>query len=312
MSIKQLYSTILDSLELSFQYFINPEKRIFYGYLISAIILALFVYVKTKDKKTFLSKTLSKQVWLSASAFTDYSFLVFNSFLKIVLISPFLIWGLRLSYETTEWLNRTVGLANLDLSAFWTLLLYTFCITIANDFVVFITHFLMHKIPLLWEFHKTHHSATVLNPITQYRIHPVELIINNMGAMLVFGLLTGFFDYLSNHHIHPLTYLGANVFSFVFLVLGANLRHSHVKLTYFNWLEYIFISPFQHQIHHSNNERHFNKNMGSKLAIWDWLFGTLIRSKEVENLEVGLGDEDKDYTSFWKNLWIPFKKAFTR
>ena len=312
MTIKNLYTLIVESLELSYNYLINPEKRVFYGYLISSFLLTLFVYFKAKNKTDFFSKSFGKHIWFSSSALTDYCFLLFNSLIKIVLIAPFLIWGLKLSYETTEWLNRTIGLTNLAINQFWTLLLYTFCITLANDFIVFLTHYLMHKIPLLWEFHKTHHSATVLNPITQYRIHPVELIINNMGAMLVFGLLTGLFDFWSNYTIHPISFLGANVFSFVFLFWGANLRHSHVKLTYFNWLEYIFISPFQHQIHHSNNNEHFNKNMGSKLALWDWLFGTLLRSEEVDELNVGLGEEDKDYNSFWKNIWMPFKKVFTR
>ena len=49
--------------------------------------------------------------------------------------------------------------------------------------------------------------------------------------------------------------------------------------------------------------------MGSKLALWDLIFGTLVRSKEVDDLEVGLGDEDEDYNAFWKNLLYPFLEA---
>ena len=90
----------------------------------------------------------------------------------------------------------------------------------------------MHKLPFLWEFHKIHHSATSLNPLTQYRIHPFELIINNIRSILIFGLVTGLFDYLSAHQIDKLVFLGVNVFHFIFLLLGANLRHSHVKLKY--------------------------------------------------------------------------------
>lgn len=310
--IKHLNDTLNKSLQLSLSYFSNPEKRIFYGYLVSSILLALFVYFRSKDKRSFLSKTIGRKVWLSSSAFTDYGFLLFNSVVKIVMLAPFVLWGLQLSQEVSEWLKGTFGLIDLPFNRFWMLFIYTFCITLAHDFRAFITHYLMHKIPFLWEFHKVHHSATVLNPITQYRIHPIEIIINNFGFIGVYVLMTGLFGYLSKYTINPITYLGANVFSFTFLVLGANLRHSHVKFTYFNWLEYIFISPFQHQIHHSNNSRHFNKNMGSKLAIWDGLFGTLLRSKEVEDIEVGLGEEDINYNSFWKNLLIPFKRVFLR
>ena len=43
----------------------------------------------------------------------------------------------------------------------------------------------MHKIPILWEFHKIHHSATSLNPITQYRLHPLELLINTLENIAI-------------------------------------------------------------------------------------------------------------------------------
>ena len=34
-------------------------------------------------------------------------------------------------------------------------------------------HWLSHKVPLLWEFHKVHHNAEVLTPLTNFRLHPV-------------------------------------------------------------------------------------------------------------------------------------------
>jgi hypothetical protein len=44
--------------------------------------------------------------------------------------------------------------------------------------------------------------------------------------------------------------------------------------------------------------------MGGKFAIWDLIFGTLVRSKEVKNVKFGLGKEDKDYDTFAKSLII--------
>ena len=84
-----------------------------------------------------------------------------------------------------------------------------------------------------------------------------------------------------------------------------------MRLSYPTWLEKIFISPFQHQIHHSDNPAHFNKNLGSKLALWDWLFGTLVRSREVGKIQFGIGQENKDFKSFWQNIYMPFKKLFS-
>ena len=68
--------------------------------------------------------------------------------------------------------------------------------------------------------------------------------------------------------------------------------------------EYLLISPYQHQIHHSDNPKHFNKNMGSKLAIWDWMFGTLVLSKSASKMTPLFfgnffpGMPDNDFTNF--------------
>ena len=101
--------------------------------------------------------------------------------------------------------------------------------------------------------------------------------------------------------------MGVNVFHFVFIFLGANLRHSHVKLKYPKFLEYILISPFQHQIHHSNNPKHFNKNMGSKLALWDWILGTLVLSKSVGRISFGVDKDNSKFDNLFKSLFNPFK-----
>ncbi len=305
------FEIVLEGLKMPFSYFTNPQKRIHFLYLFTSLVLAYYVFKRTNVKTRFITYLFPKKIWLSKSAFIDYYLIFINSFLKIICIAPFLIYGLYIAFYTNEYLLKEFGYPTISLSKTQILLLYTFTLTILNDFFSFLIHYAMHKIKFLWEFHKVHHSATALTPITQYRIHPVELFINNARGIIIFGLTTGFFDFLSDNTIHKVLFLGANVFSFVFLALGANLRHSHVKLTYFNWLEYIFISPFQHQIHHSNNLEHYNKNMGSKLAIWDWLFGTLLRSKEVKTVHFGLGEsEDKSYDTLSKNLFKPFIKFY--
>ena len=68
---------------------------------------------------------------------------------------------------------------------------------------------------------------------------------------------------------------GTNVILVVFIHVYIHLQHSHMWIAFRGWLGRIFISPAHHQVHHSTNPTHFNKNLGSCLAIWDWLFGTL-------------------------------------
>jgi len=313
MSFNDIYINSYNAIIKVFNYTIDSDKRIFFLYLISALFLAYYVYSKTKEKVSFFTYIFNKKVWLSQSSKVDYGLIFLNSFVKVFLLGSFVVYGFRLAYETDEYLAHTFGLASNTWSKFEIILCFTITLTIVKDFTSFITHYLQHKITFLWEFHKIHHSATVLNPITQYRIHPIELILNNITAILAFGFTTGFYDYISIHHLSELEFLGANVFSFVFLFFGANLRHSHVKLNYFNWVENIFISPFQHQIHHSNNPIHYDKNLGAKLAIWDKLFGTLLKSNSVKNLKFGLGKgQDVHYKSLFQNLYMPFVTIFKR
>jgi len=308
--IQEAYYLLEEIISLSLSYFVNTEKRIHILYLFSSIVLAYYVYKKSSISSSFLRYIFPRKVWASKSAFVDYSMFCFNSLIKILFIGPYIIFGFYIAFYTNEYLLVVFGFPNFSMGVSLTIILYTITITLVADFFSYFTHFLMHRIPLLWEFHKVHHSAKTLNPLTQYRIHPIELIFNNFRNIIIFGLITGLFDYLSDHQIDKVMFLGANIFTFIFFFFGANLRHSHVKLKYPNLLEYIFISPFQHQIHHSINSEHFNKNMGSKLAIWDYFFGTLVLSKNITRVSFGIPKETLNYNSFLNNLINPFLKIF--
>lgn len=291
-------------------FLMRPDKRIFWPYLISSFVMAYLLFL-SKAKDTNFKSLFTKELWLGNSARVDYLFIFFNSWVKIFLIGPFLIYGSKLAFYTNEYLLEQFGYCPFNLSTGTTIAFYTLALFLVGDFASFFVHYLMHRIPFLWAFHKTHHSATSLNPITQYRIHPVELLINNAKGILIFGLVTGLFDYLSDSQLQKFTVFGnVSIFGFLFLLFGANLRHSPVRLTYPHFLERWIISPFQHQIHHSEDLKHHNKNMGSKLAIWDRWFDTLVRSKGIRALKFGIGPESNTfYRSFLGNLWQPFVDA---
>lgn len=308
MSLPEVYDGIVEALRLPIQMLVDSNSRLHVLYLLSSLVLAFFVYRKLKTQESFFSYVFKKEVWMSRSAIVDYGLVFFNGFIKVFLIGPYLVFGFYISYQLEALLPEWLGYPSGGLSPTTTIVLYTIVLTVVMDLSTYIIHFLMHRVPALWEFHKVHHSATTLNPVTQYRIHPVELIINNVKATLILGVVTGVFRYLSAHPIEEYTLIGANVLSFAFLFFGSNLRHSHIPLRYYNWLEYFLISPFQHQIHHSDDKRHFNTNLGSKLAIWDWMFGTLIRSESVNSINFGIGENEvKNYDSVWKNLVMPFR-----
>ena len=184
--------------------------------------------------------------------------------------------------------------------------MYTIALFTVSDFSRYWLHRFLHTIPFLWEFHKVHHSAKVLTPITFYRVHPVENLLFGFRYSLSIGLVTGVFIYFFGAMIDIYSILGVNILVFAFSLFGSNLRHSHVPFAYPKVFEKIFISPKQHQIHHST--KHFDKNFGGYLAIWDNVFGTLKFSNDVKVLKFGLRKSQmNDYNSILALLIKPFK-----
>jgi sterol desaturase/sphingolipid hydroxylase (fatty acid hydroxylase superfamily) len=308
MTITEIYDLTKDGVILALSYFTSPNKRVYIPFLFSSLLISYWVFKQSKLKGTFKNYVLNKKVWLSTSSLVDYSFLIFNGVFKIIAIGPWLIIGVYISFYTKEFLLNIWGYPDYVIGHKWIMIMYTIVLFIIKDLSSYLVHGMFHKIPLLWRFHKVHHSAEVLNPITQYRIHPVELMINNFKGVVVFGIVTGFFDFLSDGTLEIYMILGVNVLGFLFMFFGANLRHSHVKLKYPVWLELWLISPVQHQVHHSDRPEHFDKNFGSVLSFWDRIFGTLIISNDVGQIRYGLGKkEGKRMRSFLQNLIEPFK-----
>lgn len=306
--MSHIWDMILEMLSMPFTYLVDSHKRVFCLYLFSSFLLGLFVYKRLAPKVSFSKYFFNKDIWLGQSAQTDYSLIFFNSIIKVLLIAPFLGLVVSLVHSTQSGLTALFGQLTIQLSQVQWAFFYTVSLLLVNDFCSFFIHYLMHHYSFLWAFHKVHHSAEKLNPFTQYRIHPVELLINNARGIMVKGLVTGVFMFLAQDDISLLTIIGVNIFDFFFMLFGANLRHSHVPLKYFKALEYLIISPYQHQIHHSNNPKEFNTNMGSRLAIWDWLFGTLRLSTQVKKIRFGLGlNDDKNYRTFKQNLLSPLR-----
>ena len=105
----------------------------------------------------------------------------------------------------------------------------------AYDFGRFVAHCLLHEMPILWEFHKVHHSAEVLTPMTAFRVHPVDLLVMTWGGIFFSGLVTWAFHTLSNAPVDVFTFLSLNVLLWLSNTVG-NLRHTRVWITYGPWL----------------------------------------------------------------------------
>ncbi len=282
--------------------YFEPGKRLYWLYLLSsAVIAAIYLFVHKRQRRVVLSKKL----WLHTSALLDYKYFIVSFFIKTVLILPLVFGAHEVSLYVHGVLLDHFGLYQVRaLSYTAVLVLYTAAIFVVSDFTRYWLHRLLHTVPFLWEFHKVHHSAKVLTPITFYRIHPVENLLFAFRYALSIGAVTGVFIYFFGAYIAVIEIIGVNLFLFVFSLMGSNLRHSHVKLKYPKIVEKICISPYQHQIHHSTD--YSNKNYGGYLAVWDWMFGSLMRSKDAPKIRLGLGRQE--FATVAHLLFQPFVK----
>lgn len=309
------------SFDFLFQ-FDEPTSRLYHVNILSTLLLVLLVAYaiwQTKPGLSFralLKKWIfDKRYWWNASTRQDYTIYFLNGFIKTLLLVPLfecsfwisrhLLKGLLAVTEYQETLNYPASF--LAVSAF------TFFAFVWDDFLRFSHHVLMHKVPWLWEFHKTHHSARILTPITLYRNHPFESLLAIVRNSLSLGVSSALFVFLFGSTLSLWTLMGVNAFGFVFNLVGANLRHSHIPLG-FGWFENWIISPLQHQVHHSNQQEHYDKNFGVTLAVWDRLLGTLVKVQGPLKLRFGIHERFESSTARLlmqplKTILQPYLKA---
>ena len=286
---------------LGLDYIFTSHQRVYWLYLASTLLIT-FIYIKLYPAT--LSEYKNRTIWLHKSAKMDYKYFFVVAFIKAAFILPLILSSKDVSLWMTLFLQEQFGYRVVfAMSRESVVILYTLTLFIVGDFSRYWLHRLLHTVPFLWKIHEVHHSAEVLNPLTFYRVHPIENILFGLRYSLIVGLITGLFIYLFGAKIGLVQVVGANAFVFAFGMMGANLRHSHIPLRFGDVLEKIFISPYQHQLHHS--KEFINKNFGGALALWDWIFSTLHIENTRTNIEYGT-KKNSSFDTITQMLFKPF------
>jgi sterol desaturase/sphingolipid hydroxylase (fatty acid hydroxylase superfamily) len=157
---------------------------------------------------------------------------------------------------------------------------------LAFDFLVFVTHLLAHRVPLLWAIHSVHHQPEEIDVTVGLRTH----------------VLTSLF-YLPL--LLPLAALGVPLA--VFLPLGAlrlaAMALTHTRLRTPRWLDPYLNTPELHAVHHSADARHFDKNIGGILMLWDHVLGTYLPREPVARC----GLPGPQARNALEANWLPFR-----
>ncbi len=296
----------------------SSSSKIYWLYLVSAALIAVFVYLRTTKAPSLrgaLAFLAPRDVVAHRSAIADYKIWLVNGFLLIAVFFPyFSLSTLTAAHATKAGLATMTGLSGLGWSVNWTAVAaYTVADLLAIDAALFIAHYLQHKVPVLWEFHKTHHSAVVMTPVTVLRMHPVDQVLNFTMAAALPGFTAGVFSFLYAQPVPVFTVSGLNIGLFVFYLAGVPLRHSHLWLMYPRWIARHISSPAMHMIHHSSEKRHADRNIAQMFNFWDKLAGTFYMPDEKETFELGLaGGESSRFTTLGDLYWQPFRSVWRK
>lgn len=302
------------------EYLLSQSQRIYWLYLLSALGFAIIVYLLLKPSSSdgkrlgLFQYLFPKAVYFHKSAIVDYLFFYINTLVQILVVFPLFVGTSVAAARFSKSLLDdfyVLGGGIFPGDHIASIISFTLLIALALDLGVFIAHYMQHKIPFLWEFHKTHHSAAVLTPMTVYRVHPVDNLLTIGFSGVLVGLTNGVYQYLSAGSGELYNVWGVNAVVIVFYLTAYNLRHSHIWLSYGSFLSKWFVSPAMHQIHHSLDEHHRDKNIGLIFAFWDRLVGTLYVPEKQEILHFGIKPEEQKKFSNVLNLYmVPFINVF--
>lgn len=154
-----------------------------------------------------------------------------------------------------------------------------------------------HTVPLLWRFHRAHHSDPCMDVSTATRFHIGEIAISSAVRLPVILLLGIPWDAI-------LTY------DFT-LLLSTQFHHANMGLParLDRFLRFVLVSPNMHKVHHSRERAETDSNYSSVFSLWDRLFGTYRQRRDYRTILYGVdGLGEERFQTVVGLLTTPLKK----
>jgi sterol desaturase/sphingolipid hydroxylase (fatty acid hydroxylase superfamily) len=247
-------------------------ENYFYGLIIiSLVVFALEILFPWRKNQPIIRKDF----WL------DIFYMFFNFFILNLIIL------IALSNVTEQIFNdflsnfglQLVSLKFINLSQY-PKIISLLVFFIVSDFVQWNTHRLLHRVPFLWKFHKTHHSVKQMGFAAHLRYNWVEPIIYKVILYI------------------PLAIIGGFSIEDVFIVHFFTIAVGHLNHANLGWdygvLKYVFNNPKMHIWHHTKEmPNKYGTNFALTLSVWDYIFKTNYIPKDGRDNELGFsGDEN--------------------
>ncbi len=222
----------------------------------------------------------------SLHALRNIAVIALNAVITNLLLAPLIIFSTHISWGVFH-----------SVSLDWKVELILTILLI--DMLTYIMHVLFHKAPLLWRFHRMHHSDTEMDVTTGSRFHIGEHTISvcvRSGLYVLFSM--------------DLAYI-----LFYETLFLANVLFHHANLSIGDTLDKLYriflTSPNMHKVHHSDRKVETDSNYTSLLSVWDRLFGTYTLLENPKDIVYGIKGLEEEQ-SVIRMLLTPFKNIETR
>jgi sterol desaturase/sphingolipid hydroxylase (fatty acid hydroxylase superfamily) len=255
-----------------------------YGWRIvyASMIFFAFELVFGRNKYSLGSRLRAGMFWVVYITITVAALTAFNALWAKLGIKPLLSVSLAGFSASPHKLINIIGWIVTPVVA-----------VITGDFFYYWFHRAQHTSKVLWAFHSEHHAIREMSAWNSNH-HVTEEIFRIPFVIIPASLLI---------HVDP-----GFAPALVWLLIGVQGQyiHSHTRLN-LGPLRYVLADNHFHRIHHSAEQRHFDKNFGSFTSLWDTVFGTAHFPKRDEWPDTGIDEHDEPKT-VGEYLFRPFRK----
>lgn len=287
-TIQRAYSGYASYLENQILHPIEHGPSSFYMLIGVSLLVFSLEWIFPWRKKQGL---IRKDFWL------DAFYMFFNYFLFSLLIFAALSSTTELLFRD---LMQAIGLPRGPVFSFfsqWNMAVQFIVFFLIYDFVQWVVHNLLHRLPWLWRFHRLHHSVEEMGFAAHLRYHFMENIVYRLALYI-------FLSYLFKFSLSNVFYLYAAT------TLIGHLNHANIRLDY-GPLKYIFNNPKMHIWHHAKDlpsSHPKGMNFALTLSIWDYLFKTAYIPYDGRDIPLGFEDVESFPQNFLEQQIEPFQK----
>ncbi|WP_044873161.1 sterol desaturase family protein [Pseudomonas sp. LFM046] len=154
------------------------------------------------------------------------------------------------------------------------------------DVCYYWNHRLGHERNVLWAAHSVHHQSEEYNLSTALR---------QTSTGFIFGWI--FYLPMAAAGVPPLVFLSVGAMNLLYQ-FWVHTRH----VPKLGWLEWIFITPSNHRVHHAQNSVYMDRNYGGVFILWDRLFGSFQEELDEEPVIFGVTTPLASWNPLWANL----------